>query len=114
MAVAVGIYLPFTTTLPILLGGLVHLVVNLRTERGPKLETAMRTGTVLCAGLVAGEALTGIFLAIPIGMDVQLPLGLIGSQGIRVVLSLLVLAALPIVLYRAIRKSAAAEAKESL
>jgi len=113
MAVAVGIYLPFTTTLPILFGGLVHLVVNLRTKPGPKLEAAIRTGTVLCAGLVAGEALTGIFLAIPIGMDVQLPFALIASQAVRVGLSLLVLAALPIVLYRSIRNSSA-KAKESV
>ncbi len=103
MAVAVGIYLPFTTTLPILLGGLVHLVVTMR-ERGAALESAIRTGTVLCAGLVAGEALTGIFLAIPIGMDVQLPLGLIPSAAVRIAISLLVLGGLPIVLYRAIAR----------
>jgi putative OPT family oligopeptide transporter len=105
MAVAVGIYLPFTTTLPIFLGGLVHLLVTRRSRGNESLEAAIRTGTVLCAGLVAGEALTGIFLAIPIGMDVQLPLALIGSQAVRIVLSLLVLFALPLMLYLSIQRS---------
>ena len=77
MAVAVGIYLPFTTTLPILLGGIVHLLVTKKYQSRQKLEMAIQAGTVFCAGLVAGEALTGIFLAIPIGMDIRLPLMLV-------------------------------------
>ena len=80
MAVAVGIYLPFTTTLPILLGGIVHLLVTKKYQSRQKLEMAIQAGTVFCAGLVAGEALTGIFLAIPIGMDIRLPLMLVNSE----------------------------------
>ncbi len=104
MAVAVGIYLPFTTTLPILLGGIVHLLVSRKYQGSGKLERAIQTGTVVCAGLVAGEALTGIFLAIPIGLDVQLPLALIRSDTLRDILSVLVLFALPWLIYRSIRK----------
>jgi len=103
MAVAVGIYLPFTTTLPILLGGLVHLLVS-RKYKGSKLETAIQAGTVLCAGLVAGEALTGIFLAIPIALNVQMPLAFIRSGPLRDILSVLVLFVLPWAIYRSIRK----------
>jgi putative OPT family oligopeptide transporter len=102
MAVAVGIYLPFTTTLPILLGGIVHLLVS-RKYQGSKLDTAIQAGTVICAGLVAGEALTGIFLAVPIGLGVQMPLALIRSTPVRDILSVLVLAALTLGTYRAIR-----------
>jgi len=104
MAVSVGIYLPFTTTLPILLGGLVHLLVTRKYRSGNLLEKVIQAGTVLCAGLVAGEALTGIFLAVPIGLDVQLPLPLIHSEPVRSVLSILLLFALPWAIYRSIAK----------
>ncbi len=102
MAVAVGIYLPFTTTFPILLGGIAHLLVTRKYHEQQKLELAIQTGTVFCAGLVAGEALTGIFLAVPIGLDVSLPLACIGSDPVRSILSVLVLLALPCVIYRSI------------
>ncbi len=104
MAVAVGIYLPFTTTLPILLGGLVHLLVTRKYRSRNLLEKAIQAGTVLCAGLVAGEALTGIFLAVPIGLDVQLPLPVIHSELVRSILSILLLIALPWAIYRSIAK----------
>ena len=96
MAVAVGIYLPFTTTLPILLGGLVHLFLTLREKDEGALASAVQKGTVLCAGLVAGEALTGIFLAIPVGFDVSMPLPGIPWQPLRNALALVVLLALPL------------------
>jgi putative OPT family oligopeptide transporter len=104
MAVAVGIYLPFTTTFPILLGGIVHLLVSRKYQGSSKLDLAIQTGTVVCAGLVAGEALTGIFLAIPIGLDVPLPLQLIRSIPIRDILSVLVLFVLTHSIYRSIVK----------
>jgi putative OPT family oligopeptide transporter len=105
MAVAVGIYLPFTTTLPILLGGLAHLVLTVKTRDEAALARALQTGIVLCAGLVAGEALTGIFLAVPIGFDVALPLPLLPWPSMRAVLSVAVLVALPLLIYRAIRRA---------
>ena len=108
MAVAVGIYLPFTTTLPILLGGIVHLLITKKYRSRQKLEMAIQAGTVLCAGLVAGEALTGIFLAIPIGMDVRLPWILVQSELVRNILSVLVLIALPWGIYRSIVKQRSA------
>ena len=106
MAVAVGIYLPFTTTFTILLGGLVHLILTMKKTDEPAYAAAIQSGTVLCAGLVAGEALTGIFLAVPIGLDVPLPIGLISSDFIRSAIGLLVLVALPILIYRSIKKPA--------
>jgi putative OPT family oligopeptide transporter len=104
MAVAVGIYLPFTTTLPMLFGGIIHLLVTRKYQTQQKLELAIQAGTVFCAGLVAGEALTGIFLAVPIGMDVRLPLTLIASEPVRDILSVLALFVLPWAIYRSIRK----------
>lgn len=58
LAVAVGIYLPLSLSVPIFVGGLVaHLAARRRTGRG---------GLLFCAGLITGEALMGIFLAGPI------------------------------------------------
>jgi putative OPT family oligopeptide transporter len=104
MAVAVGIYLPFTTTLPILLGGLVHLVVTMKEREENRLATAIQTGTVVCAGLVAGEALTGIFLAVPIAFDVSLPYALPIPAVVGALLSVVVLVALPFWIHRQIRR----------
>jgi len=104
MAIAVGIYLPFTTTLPILLGGIVHLLISRKYRRAGRLDAAIQAGTVICAGLVAGEALTGIFLAVPIGLDVQLPLELVRSVAVRDILSVLVLFLLCWGTYRSISR----------
>ena len=59
MAVAVGIYLPLSLTLTIFIGGLVH-ALHTRADQN------LRDSSVLFAsGLIAGEALMGIVLAIP-------------------------------------------------
>jgi len=59
MAVAVGMYLPITLSVPIFIGGvLAHL---LRRSSAAKQQDA----TLFASGLIAGEALIGIVLAIP-------------------------------------------------
>ena len=62
LAVAVGIYLPFELAVPIFLGGLIKWLTS-RHQRGaiPNVN-----GVLLAAGLITGEALTGILIAIPI------------------------------------------------
>ena len=69
LACAVGIYLPMDLSVPIFFGGLLaHLVER---HFGPGLDEAGRErihqkGTLFAAGLITGEALMGIFIAIPI------------------------------------------------
>jgi len=62
LAVAVGIYLPFELSVPIFLGGLIAWLVS---QTRPD---AHRTGpgVLFAAGLITGEALVGILVAIPI------------------------------------------------
>lgn len=71
LAAAIGIYLPLELMVPIFLGGLIAYIVERRhglsidsdeTER----DRAHRPGTLFAAGLITGEALTGILIAIPI------------------------------------------------
>ena len=67
MLIAVGMYLPFETTAAIFLGGVIKAIVNLlarrRSPEGAAKEQTENTGTLLASGFIAGEALTGVFLA---------------------------------------------------
>jgi putative OPT family oligopeptide transporter len=72
LAAAVGIYLPLELTVPIFLGGLIAHLVE-RMAGSPKdpddLERLHRRGVLFAAGLITGEALMGIVIAIPIVMS---------------------------------------------
>lgn len=69
LAAAVGIYLPLDLTVPIFLGGLLaHLVERAAgVHNDPEAaERVHRKGVLFSAGLITGEALMGILIAIPI------------------------------------------------
>ena len=71
LAAAIGIYLPLELMVPIFLGGLLaHLVEKRHGMVGTHDEAARdrlhRPGTLFAAGLITGEALMGILIAIPI------------------------------------------------
>ncbi|GIK35733.1 MAG: oligopeptide transporter, OPT family protein [Gammaproteobacteria bacterium] len=63
LAVAVGIYLPLEVDTPIFVGGLIAWLVQRRLRRA---DSGAGAGTLFAAGLITGEALVGILLAIPI------------------------------------------------
>lgn len=65
LAVAVGIYLPLELSVPICIGGLIaHYANRVNARRG--VADALRPGVLFAAGLITGEALLGILIAIPI------------------------------------------------
>ncbi len=75
LAVAIGIYLPFELSVPILFGGLVAWFVRRAQRRrewgsGEAAEAARKEieqrGMLISSGLITGEALVGIAMAIPI------------------------------------------------
>jgi len=70
LAVAIGIYLPLELEVPILVGGIIHQVIQvIHKKRGIAkeiLEESGRHGLLFASGLITGEALMGILLAIPI------------------------------------------------
>jgi putative OPT family oligopeptide transporter len=67
LAVAVGIYLPLDLSSAILVGGLVaHFAARVHAKRGVDGGKSMRHGMLFAAGLITGEALVGILMAIPI------------------------------------------------
>jgi uncharacterized oligopeptide transporter (OPT) family protein len=70
LAAAIGIYLPLELMVPIFLGGLLAHLVERSKGVHPDDEDARdrihRPGTLFSAGLITGEALMGILIAIPI------------------------------------------------
>jgi len=103
LAVAVGIYLPIDISVPIFVGGLLaHFAARVR---GGGTESLAGGGMLFAAGMIAGESLTGVILAIPIvasgradvlALPASLQLG--GLSGTLVGLALL--GALAVLLYR--------------
>ncbi|HEU4664815.1 MAG TPA: OPT/YSL family transporter, partial [Dokdonella sp.] len=70
LAAAIGIYLPLELMVPIFLGSVVAWLVERKHGVHPHDEAERdrihRPGTLFSAGLITGEALTGILIAIPI------------------------------------------------
>jgi putative OPT family oligopeptide transporter len=69
LAVAVGIYLPLELMVPIFLGGLLNHFVTRSYGAGlseEEREKRNRVGMLFAAGLITGEALMGILMAVPI------------------------------------------------
>jgi uncharacterized oligopeptide transporter (OPT) family protein len=66
MLVAVGMYLPFETSSAIFLGGVIRWIVDQRSMRRSLAERLQieEKGTLLASGLIAGEAIVGILLAV--------------------------------------------------
>jgi putative OPT family oligopeptide transporter len=62
LAVAVGIYLPIELTVPIFIGGMINHV----GKKTGSSAAAEKKGLLLASGLITGEALVGILVAIPI------------------------------------------------
>jgi putative OPT family oligopeptide transporter len=69
LACAVGIYLPIELSVPIFAGGFVAYLVERHLKPGDaegERERIHQKGVLFSAGLITGEALMGIFIAIPI------------------------------------------------
>ncbi|NOZ62062.1 MAG: oligopeptide transporter, OPT family [Calditrichaeota bacterium] len=82
MLIAVGMYLPFTTTFAIFIGGIIKYATeklgakeidNAPEEKREDLRTRLESyGLLIASGLVAGEALVGIILAILVVSNIKL------------------------------------------
>ena len=64
LAVAIGMYLPIELTFPIFIGGMInHYANKISSQKGKN------NGLLIAAGLITGEALMAIFIAIPLFFD---------------------------------------------
>ena len=69
LGIAIGMYLPITSSFPLFLGGMIALFVKNRlrakTQDEHQINQGKQTGTRIACGLVAGSALLDVLLAIP-------------------------------------------------
>lgn len=70
MPVAVGMYLPFGLSLPILFGGLIASLHARGASSDKEVETRLHRGVLFASGIIAGEALIGVAIAVLIGAGV--------------------------------------------
>ena len=116
LAAAIGIYLPLELMVPIFLGGLLAWLVERRHGVAGSDEAGRdrihRPGTLFAAGLITGEALMGIAIAVPIVLTARpdvlaLPEGMRFGEGWTEVLGLLVLAIVGWLMFRAATRKTA-------
>lgn len=77
LAVGIGIYLPMTLTLPIIVGALLSHAWRQRTPD----QTKHRLAVLMASGLIVGESLFGVLLTIPIAITgAPAPLALVSES----------------------------------
>ena len=96
MPFAIGLYLPIYLNATIMIGGVVRMFMDGRKKVDAKTkERQVTDGTLYCAGMIAGEGLVGIFLAILAVAGVTIPsfisFGNIGGVVIMVLMILCLL-----------------------
>jgi putative OPT family oligopeptide transporter len=119
LAAAIGIYLPLELMVPIFLGGLLSYFVERRHglvgAEEHKKDRLHRPGMLFSAGLITGEALMGIAIAIPIVVTARpdvlaLPEAFIPGHSIGMLIGLALLGFIGWLLYRTSIKAYAASA----
>lgn len=106
LAVAVGIYLPLELSVPVGLGGVIAWLASRWHRKNGSAdggEGAMRHGMLFAAGLITGEALIGIFMALPIVISGRSDVMALAAAPFQGKPGLLALALLAYVLYRIAR-----------
>lgn len=102
MPFAIGLYLPIYLNATIMIGGIVRWVVE-KFAKGTGMEKAEKVtdGTLYCAGMIAGEGLVGILLAILAVAGISFPSFVnLGNIGGLVLLILMILSLLKFSLWR--------------
>ena len=69
LGIAIGMYLPLSSSFPLFIGGMIALFVQKRLQRmktgQEEVITRKQKGTLIACGLVAGSAIMDVLLAIP-------------------------------------------------
>ncbi len=93
MPFAIGLYLPIYLNTTIMIGGVVRMFMDGRKKVDSKTkESQVTNGTLYCAGMIAGEGLVGIFLAILAVAGISIPAFVnLGNIGGVVIMALMIL-----------------------
>ena len=102
MPFAIGLYLPIYLNATIMIGGVVRGLMDRRKNVDEKTkEKQVTDGTLYCAGMIAGEGLVGILLAILAVFGVSLGLSVnFGNIGGIVLMALMILSLLKFSLWK--------------
>jgi putative OPT family oligopeptide transporter len=80
LAVGLGIYLPTSTTLMIVVGAVVGWYFDRRADRTAKPEATKQLGVLLASGMIVGESIIGVIIAaIVVFSEKSAPLRLVGE-----------------------------------
>lgn len=101
MPIAVGIYLPLTLVVPMMLGGLIRHQVDRKRNN---VEDSSDNGVLLGSGLIAGEAVMGVLIAIFLTLNIDFTTSII-TGGAREMLSVLALGGILYYLFRQAKKT---------
>ncbi|MGN0707931.1 MAG: OPT/YSL family transporter [Faecalibacterium sp.] len=111
LPVAIGIYLPVHMTAGIMLGGVVREVVErMPLGKADDREECIQSGILYSSGLIAGEGLVGIVLAVLAVLGINIDLSAVFSLGDIGTIVLFALLALSLILIA--RRGAAGKNKE--
>ncbi len=81
LAVGLGIYLPTSTTLMIVVGAVVGWYFDRRAERTARPEAVKQLGVLLASGMIVGESIIGVVIAAIVVFSGQgAPLALVGPE----------------------------------
>ena len=103
LAVAVGIYLPLGLSVPIFIGGLIVYLVERKSTNlaSDKKQQRENTGLLVASGLITGEALMGVLIAIIAAFIMPLP----ATIAIGGILGFVVFIGVIVYLYRKVMKA---------
>jgi putative OPT family oligopeptide transporter len=110
LSIGIGIYLPLTTTTPIVLGAVISWLYERWISGKPYEPIAKRLGVLLASGLIVGESLFGVLLAgLIVGTSQETPLAVVGDNfsSASAILGGLAFVIVIVAMYSAIRRSAA-------
>ena len=80
LAVGIGIYLPMSATLPVVIGSVIGHLYDRWAARGKAPEHAKRLGVLVASGMIVGESLFGVVLAgLIVAFATDAPLGLVAE-----------------------------------
>ncbi len=96
---AIGIYLPVHLNACIMVGGVIRFFLN------KKSDSAIDSGTLYCSGMIAGEGLVGILLAVLAVAGINLTLPFTGNAwGSLIAFALIILSVLKFSLWKKTKK----------
>ncbi|KDR96609.1 putative oligopeptide transporter, OPT family [Peptoclostridium litorale DSM 5388] len=94
LPIAIGMYLPIHLSTPIMLGGIIRGILDKRAEKSDanqeEIKEKIDSGILYASGLIAGEGLVGIMLAVLTVVGINTNLGIdLGQLGALVAFGLL-------------------------